>query len=58
VQDKQQKKLVLMQKWSTTSSGMDVHIWRCSPIYYSRGFEDIMSNLAYGATLNRAEDRI
>ena len=58
----QQKKLAQVQKWSTESSGMDVHIWKKFPdLLKHLGFQDIKEetfNLGYGATSKRLEDPI
>ena len=58
----QQKKLAQVQKWSTESSGMDVHIWKKFPdLLKPFGFRNIKEetfSLGYGATSKRLEDRI
>ncbi|KAF2150681.1 putative methyltransferase [Myriangium duriaei CBS 260.36] len=57
----QQRKLGLVQCWSTESSGMDVHIWQKLPgLLSERGLVDMKEenfNLGYGATAVRLEDR-
>ncbi|KAE8148716.1 putative methyltransferase [Aspergillus avenaceus] len=57
----QQKKLATVQEWSTSSSGMDVHIWKKLPdMLLALGFQDMKVetfNLGYGATSKRPEDR-
>ncbi|THC97375.1 hypothetical protein EYZ11_003148 [Aspergillus tanneri] len=58
----QQKKLAKVQEWSTSSCGMEVHIWKKFPdLLLPLGFEDLKVetfDLGYGATSKRPEDRI
>jgi len=58
----QQRKLGLVQSWSTESAGMDVHIWKRLPsLLKARGLTTIREesfNLGYGATATREQDRV
>lgn len=60
-QQPEQKKLNLVQSWSTESFGMDIHIWnKLAPLLRAEGCEDIVEesfDLGYGATATRPEDR-
>lgn len=57
----EQKKLNLVQTWSTESFGMDIHIWnRLKTLLRAEGCEDIVEesfDLGYGAEAKQPEDR-
>lgn len=57
----EQKKLAIVQDWSCSSSGMNVHIWKkTAGILENCGFLDIMEtpfDLGYGATAKQPGDR-
>ncbi|KAI9753505.1 MAG: hypothetical protein M4579_005137 [Chaenotheca gracillima] len=57
----EQKKLHLVQEWSASSFGMDVHIWdKLDDLLRAEGFEDInisSFDLGYGKTAKHEEDR-
>lgn len=57
----EQKKLAIVQDWSCSSSGMNVHIWKkMAGILENCGFLDIREtpfDLGYGATAKQAVDR-
>lgn len=57
----EQKKLNLVQAWSTESFDMDIHIWnKLETLLRAEGCEDIHEesfDLGYGATAKRPEDR-
>lgn len=60
-QQPEQKKLNLVQTWSTESFGMDIHIWgRLKTLLRAEGCENIHEesfDLGYGAEAKRPEDR-
>lgn len=57
----EQKKLNLVQAWSTESFGMDIHIWnKLKALLRAEECEDIVEesfDLGYGAEAKRPEDR-
>lgn len=57
----EQKKLNLVQTWSTESFGMDIHVWnKLETLLRAEGCEDIVVesfDLGYGAEAKRPEDR-
>ena len=60
-QQPEQKKLNLVQSWSTESFGADIHVWnKLEKLLLAEGCEDITEesfDLGYGATAKLPEDR-